>query len=203
MNKNQVSPRELFLFPESKQAIESMLDPALESAFVFAETERFGAWLNFAMWERTSDAKVVETVLLARLSDEPDLDWKKAALQYVKQKRNLSGSDLNTSSGEFVLGALEEYKTIHGPPKPQHLGWAVEKKTVVGPEKFHKVEHLISQVGGDRVDLLGVETASWILKKQKHGELEYASKSWGGTIDPTEYWETTSEIFRVVFQEVT
>lgn len=200
MNKNQIQPRDLLLFPESKQAIESMLESPLESALVFAETGNFGAWLDFAVWEKRPDEKVVETIMLARLSGEPDLVWKKAALEYVNQKRNSSDGDSSIFGGKFVRSALDEYEALHGPPKPQQLEWVVEKSRVVGPEKFRKVEHLISQIGGDCEDLLGTDSSFWILRMLENRELAYATKSWGGTIDALEY--RAGGIFKLVFEGV-
>ena len=89
---------------------------------------------------------------------------------------------------------------MHGLPKPQRLEWFAENSRAVGPERFHKVENLISQTAGDCVDLLGTDSAAWILRKQEGGELEYASKSWGGTLDPLEYWNITGQIFSLVFK---
>lgn len=202
MNKNQLSPRDLLFFPESKEAIKSTLESPLESAFVFVQKERFGAWLEFAVWEKLSDEKVVETAMLARLSGEPDLAWKEAAMRYVEQKRKSSEGDLSISRFQFTFRALNEYEALHGPRKHQRLKWAVEKRRDIGPEKFHKVSHLMSQIGGDCGDLLGIEKAAWVLKLQDDGELQCVTQSWGGTVDPLEYWGTIGEIFEMAFKEL-
>ena len=84
-----------------------------------------------------------------------------------------------------------------GVSETKSVTWAIQETRAVELHEFRLVRSLKSSLRAGCVSLLGVDTSTWIAQLNERCEFRLVAKSWDGSMDPREFFQSTNKILEL------